>query len=255
MMLIDSHCHLDFPEFDEDRDDIIVDCQKKGITQFIVPGVTRKTWSRLATFANRRECIFPAYGLHPYFIDDHSLYDVDCLADFIQTSRAIAVGEVGLDYQIKTTDKKKQLALFNAQLVVARELNMPVILHVRKAHDDVIMALRKSNVRGGVVHAFNGSFSQAEQYIGLGFMLGFGGAMISPQAHHLRKLARQVPLSAIVLETDAPDMRPVNLASQRNTPLTILLVLSELAILRDSHIDDIANVTSQNVVRTFSLFL
>jgi len=139
-------------------------------------------------------------------------------------------------------------------LALAHSFNLPVILHVRKAHDDVLHALRKYNVKGGIAHAFNGSLQQAEQYLNLGFKLGFGGALTFENANHLRKLVQDLPLDSIVLETDSPDMRPANYTSYRNTPLTILSVLDALTGLRSESKDQIAKQTSDNVAKLFSLY-
>lgn len=253
MKLIDSHCHLDFPEFDGDRDELIKECKLKGIEKFIVPGVSQATWPRLQNVANTHPECYPAYGLHPYFLDEHQSSDIEALKKVIQTQQPIAIGEIGLDYYLKSLDKQKQQDLFNAQLELAKDFDLPVILHVRKAHDDVIRALCKYNVKGGMAHAFNGSLQQAKQYIDLGFKLGFGGALTFDNATHLRKLARDLPLEAIVLETDSPDMRPADFQSSRNTPLTILAVLETLSCLRSESIDQISRQTTFNILSTFDL--
>jgi len=253
MQLIDSHCHLDFPEFDRDRDELIESCKQQGITRLIVPGVTAATWQRLQQItACYTECI-PVYGLHPYYIEEHESSDIEALKKVLKIQQPIAIGEIGLDYYLKDLDKKKQQDFFHAQLGLAHDFNLPVIMHVRKAHDDTLLALREHKVNGGIVHAFNGSLQQAKQYIELGFKFGFGGALTFDNAKHLRKLAQDLPLDSIVLETDSPDMRPANYKPSRNTPLTIHLVLYTLSKLRSESKDQIVKQTSDNVVNLFHL--
>ena len=175
------------------------------------------------------------------------------LEKLLNVSKSIAVGEIGLDYYLKDLNKKKQQEIFDAQLELAQKFDLPVILHVRKAHDDVLQALRKHKGNGGTVHAFNGSVQQAKQYISLGFKLGFGGALTFENARHLRQLAQNLPLESIVLETDSPDMRPANDVSSRNTPLSLLPVFDTLVSLRKEAEEDIAEQTSLNVMSVFGL--
>jgi len=251
--LVDSHCHLDFPLFDDVRESLISTCFQSGIKKFIVPGITAATWPRLQFVSKIHPSIYPAYGLHPYFLHEHRLDHVVKLKTFLSENSAVAVGEIGLDYYLDNPDKQLQQAIFSAQLEVARELKLPVILHVRKAHDDVLFFLKKHNVIGGVVHAFNGSFQQATRYIDLGFKLGFGGALTFDRARNLRKLASQLPLDVILLETDSPDMLPANYSEKYNTPLTTLTALQKMSEVRTESIVEIANQTTQNCYSIFSI--
>jgi len=251
MQLIDSHCHLDFPEFDNDRDELIETCKQQGVAKFIVPGVSCVTWQRLHEITSQYSECYAAFGLHPYFIEEHQSSDIKELEKVVKNHQPIAIGEIGLDYYVRDLNKQKQQEIFHKQLALAYEFNLPVILHVRKAHDDVLRALRKYKVKGGVAHAFNGSQQQAEQYLNLGFKLGFGGALTYDNAVHLRKLAQTLPLEALVLETDSPDMRPADYVSSRNTPLTILPVLDVLIRLRSESKNQIVEQASVNVEKVF----
>jgi len=251
--LIDSHCHLDFSVFDDCRDFLIEQCHEKGIKQFIVPGVTADTWARLRKTSDKFPSIHPAYGLHPYFLKEHVPAHVEQLKNFLQYNPSVAVGEIGLDYYIENPNKKLQNKLFSAQLDVAHELNLPIILHVRKAHDDVLLHLKKAKVRGGAVHAFNGSYQQATRYIDLGFKLGFGGALTYDRAKHLRELITQLPLNAILLETDSPDMAPAEFTGQYNTPLTVLKVLEVMSHIRSESMTAIGVQCSRNTRSLFSI--
>ncbi len=254
MHLIDSHCHLDFDAFDNDREAILSQCQTVGIKHIIVPGVTAKQWSNLIETCAQYPMLKLALGLHPMFMAEHASDDVDKLRSTLMRNKAIAVGEIGLDFFMADTDKEAQTNLFKAQLTLAAEFNLPVILHVRKAHDQVLKLLREINVPGGIVHAFNGSLQQAEQYQKLGFLFGVGGALTYSRANKLRTLFSQLPEEHIVLETDAPDMPLSGYQGERNTPERIPLILRTLAELRSVSEASLAAATTANCQRLFHLF-
>ena len=251
--LIDSHCHLDFPVFDADRSELLDQCRLKGINQFIVPGVESANWPRLLQLREVHPHIHIAFGLHPYFVSSHHINDLQLLTDFCLQHHPVAIGEIGLDFYRKDLPREKQIIFFELQLQIAEKLQLPVILHVRKAHQDVLSLLKQYNLVGGIAHAFNGSMEQAQQYIELGFMFGLGGALTYSNASRLRKLAVDLPLEAIVLETDSPDMRPDNYSDPRNTPLSIRLVLKTLAKLRGASEVELAMQTSENVKKFLAL--
>ena len=252
MYLIDSHCHLDFPCFDNDRDVILERCQQQGIKQIIVPGVSRQSWEKLLNLCQHTAMLHPALGLHPVFLSAHQTdVDIAALETAIQQHSPIAVGEIGLDFFIADHDKAKQLALFSAQIELAETYQLPVILHVRKAHDEVLKVLRQHSLSGGIVHAFNGSMQQANAYMKLGFVFGIGGALTYSRAHRLHRLFSTLPLEHIVLETDAPDMPLANQQETRNTPENLPQILTTLATLRSISPSLIAQITSANCQRLF----
>ncbi len=253
MRLVDSHCHLDFPDFDDDRGELIERCHKIGIHNFVVPGVSAKNWDRLHQISLQHSEITPVYGLHPYFIDQHSPNDISQLEHLIKTLLPCAVGEIGLDYYDKNLDRVKQKTLFDSQLLLAEKYQLPVILHVRKAHDDVLAMFKHRNICGGIVHAFNGSEQQAKQYYEMGFLFGFGGVILNPNAKKIRRLIKSLPINSIVLETDAPDMVPVGSTFSRNTPLTIYNVAEAMAEIRSLTVDAIAEATTANVERVLKI--
>ena len=250
MNLVDTHCHIDVSAFDADRDEVLERCQQAEITRIVVPGITRKTWpSLLETCKTDRKpgpLLYPSFGLHPVYLDQHTEDDINTLADFIEQYRPIAVGEIGLDFYLPELDRDRQQTLFDAQLAVAAGAALPVLLHVRKSHDAVLASLRKSGVSGGICHAFNGSLQQAQQYLDLGFKLGFGGMLTYEHSHKLHRLAQQLPLDAIVLETDAPDMTGANHHGQRNSPEYLPETLQALARLRDADPHRVAEQTTAN---------
>ncbi|SFJ88954.1 TatD family hydrolase [Methylophaga sulfidovorans] len=251
MHLIDSHCHLDFDVFDHDRKEILSRCEAEGIQHIIVPGVTAKQWPTLIKTCAQYPMLKLALGLHPMFMAEHQASHIDELRSALITHQAIAVGEIGLDFFIADADKNAQTELFKAQLKLAAEFNLPVILHVRKAHDEVLKLLREIKVPGGIVHAFNGSLQQAEHYQKLGFLFGAGGALTYSRANKLKTLFSQLPEEHIVLETDAPDMPLSGYQGQRNTPERLPMILSMLAELRMVSEQSLAAATTANCQKLF----
>jgi TatD DNase family protein len=255
MQLVDTHCHLDFPAFDEDRVEVLRACRQQGIRQIIVPAVARSNWSSVLALCEQDAGLFPALGLHPVFTEQHQDSDLLELEKLLATHRdqVVAVGEIGLDFYIQAPDREKQSALFEAQLQLARQADLPVILHVRKAHDQVLKLLQDVGVRGGTAHAFNGSLQQAKQYIDLGFKLGFGGTLTYENAHKIQALARQLPPDSLVLETDAPDMVVAGHKGERNSPVYLAEILQVLASLRSETAEQLAERTTANAQAVFSL--
>ncbi|MCF6236858.1 MAG: TatD family hydrolase [Gammaproteobacteria bacterium] len=250
-MLIDTHCHLDLPIFSSDRQKIIKRCQQLGIKKIIVPGIDAKGWANLLNICHSEPSLFPALGLHPAFLKQHHPSDIQKLEQLIDQVKPVAIGEIGLDYYLKELDQTQQKILFEAQLNIAKNTNLPVLLHVRKAHDTVLAILRRIRVVGGIAHAFNGSLQQAKQYIDLGFMLGFGGALTYQRTTRLRTLARLLPLDAIVLETDAPDMVVSNHHGERNSPEYLIDCFGTLAEIRREERSDIEARTTKNANTIF----
>ena len=246
MDITDTHCHLDVAEFDLDRDRILKRCRDKGISKIIVPAIEAKTWNKVLDLCHAENGLYPALGLHPVFIQQHQSDDLAKLEQLLESAKPVAIGEIGLDFFIKELDQQQQLDLFKSQLLIAKKYNLPVILHVRKAHDQVLQLLKKIKVKGGFCHAFNGSKQQAEHYIELGFKLGFGGTLTYKNSTKIHQLAKSLPLDAIVLETDAPDMVVESHRGQRNSPEYILECLTALANIRNEDINLIAKQTTQN---------
>lgn len=246
MEITDTHCHLDVTAFDEDRGDVLAHCRSQGINQIVIPAIQADTWNNLLDLCISEKGLYPALGLHPVFIEKHHATDINKLEALLQTASPVAIGEIGLDFYLKELEQQQQVDLFEAQLQLAKNHNLPVILHVRKAHDQVLQLLKKHKVKGGFSHAFNGSLQQAEQYINLGFKLGFGGTLTYENSTKIHQLAKSLPLEAIVLETDAPDMVVESHRGERNSPEYISDCLAALAKIRNESIDVIAKQTTQN---------
>ena len=232
--LIDSHCHLDFPVFDDDRSLILKNCQTHNITAITIPAVCRKDWQRILTLCHDQEMLFPALGLHPCFINEHSKEDLDKLAQLCSSEPLVAIGEIGLDFfvtkkkSIENKDRDAQRHYLSEQLQIAGQYQLPVLIHARKSHDEVIKYLKHgaASLRG-IIHAYSGSYEQAKEYLKLGFKLGFGGAFTYPRATKLRALVSRLPVDAWVLETDAPDMSPLNHHGERNNPQYLIEIAQE----------------------------
>ncbi len=251
-MLVDTHCHLDAPEFDADRDAVVAEAVSAGVTRIVVPSVAANNFAAVSAVVRQYPVCLPAYGLHPVYAAQHSAADLALLEQQLVGGRAVAVGEIGLDGFDRRVDFGLQLRWFDAQLSIAAGLDLPVLLHVRHAVDAVIARLRHSGVRRGIAHAFNGSIQQAQQLIGMGFCLGFGGAFTWPRATRLRRLAMDLPLDSMVLETDAPDMSPAWARGERNRPVHVLGVARELASLRGITLDEVTTVCALNARRVLA---
>ena len=227
--LVDSHCHLDFSVFDEDRSVILQNCKKRSVQSIIVPGVQAGGWSNLLELCKQELMLYPALGLHPCFMQQHHPDDLLRLEDYCQSGELYAIGEIGLDYRSghacqkealkkDQTDREQQLFYFSAQLQLAEQYALPVLIHAVKSHQDVLTQVKQYPSISGIIHAYSGSYEQAVEYLKLGFKLGFGGAYTYPRAKKLRALVSRLPLEAWVLETDAPDMSPESHYGQRNSP-------------------------------------
>ena len=246
MEIIDTHCHLDVTDFNSDRSEVLDRCRSAGISKIIIPAIESETWPDVLALCESEKGLYPALGLHPVFINQHQADDIDKLEEILETVFPVAIGEIGLDFYIKELDQQQQLKLFEAQLLVAKNHNLPVILHVRKAHDQTLQLLNKIKVKGGFCHAFNGSMQQANKYIELGFKLGFGGTLTYENSSKIHKLAQELPLDSIVLETDAPDMVVESHRGERNSPEYIVDALTALAKIRNEDIEFIAQQTTLN---------
>ncbi|MDW5416719.1 TatD family hydrolase [Iodobacter sp. CM08] len=244
-MWIDTHCHLDAPEFAADRDEVVAAARRVGVGQIVVPAVSEATFADALTMRDRYGC-FPAFGLHPIYTAVHQDAHLLTLQHYLQQHQPVAVGEIGLDFYLPSLDSNRQVEIFEAQLKLARDFDLPVLLHLRRAQDQVLKYLRKWRVKGGIAHAFNGSVQQADVFISLGFKLGFGGAMTYSGSQRIRKLARDLPLEALVMETDAPDIPPAWLDHQRNQPAELVKMAEVLAELRGISLAELAAATSAN---------
>ena len=245
-MLIDTHCHLDAAEFDADREAVHAAARAAGVEIIVVPAVEVSAFARTRETVSRYPGCVAAYGIHPLYVMQAADDDLAALRQWLLAERPVAVGEIGLDLYVAGIDPVRQEHFFVEQLRLARDFDLPVLLHVRRAVDAVLKQLRRFKVRGGIAHAFNGSRQQADEFIKLGFALGFGGAMTYDGSTRIRELARHLPLEAIVLETDAPDIPPAWLNGGRNTPAELPRIAAVLAELRELPVAELAQRTAAN---------
>ena len=258
-MWIDSHCHLDACEFGADgglsAPQVAQRAAQLGVDWIVIPAVAPGNFATVAALAHQNiHCVY-ALGIHPIFVPQAQESDLDALRQSVAAAmddpRLVAIGEIGLDFfvpELKTAAMaEKQTHFYREQLKIARDFGLPVLLHVRRAQDLILKQLRAIKVPAGIAHAFNGSLQQAQAFIDLGFKLGFGGAMTFPRALQIRRLAATLPLDALVLETDAPDMAPAWLHPARNSPEQLPQIGLHLADLRGQAAGDVARVTSANV--------
>ena len=245
-MLIDTHCHLDAAEFDVDRAAVADAARRAGVDLIVVPAVERANFGAVASVCREFSGCRAAYGVHPMYVDRARDEDLEALDETVRREHPLAIGEIGLDHFVEPRDEARQDFFFSAQLRLARDHELPVLLHIRRAIDPVLRELRRCHVSGGIAHAFNGSRQQADEFIKLGFKLGFGGAMTFPRASRIRELAATLPLDAIVLETDAPDIPPEWKVGARNTPDQLPRIALALAGLRGIAVEEVAEVTTRN---------
>jgi TatD DNase family protein len=244
--LIDTHSHLDAGEFDRDRDAAYDRARAAGVAVQIVPAVTRANFDDVGAACKRYPGCLPAWGLHPVYVAMHREGHLDDLRLWMDDWRPVAVGEIGLDLFMPELDFAIQEHFYVEQLKIAREFDLPVLLHCRRANDQILKHLRRIRVTGGIAHAFNGSDQQAEAFIKLGFKLGFGGAFTWERASNLRRLARNLPLEAIVLETDSPDIPPAWVGKGRNEPAELARIAATLAELRGLAMEEVSRATTAN---------
>jgi TatD DNase family protein len=251
MPWFDSHCHLDVIEFDADRERVLRRAREAGLVGQLLPAIDRAHWQGLAGLAENHGDLHPAYGLHPMFLGADSEADLRALPGFLDRHPAVAIGECGLDHYVEGLDRDLQLRVFRVQLRIARERGLPVVIHARRALDSVIAELRRIGGLRGVVHSFSGSREQAMQLYRLGFCLGLGGPATYERAQRLRRLAAEIPIEHLLLETDAPDQPPSWRRGQRNEPGELPRIGTTIAALRGMSPDALALATTDNAQRLF----
>ena len=260
----DTHCHFDFSTFAEDREKIWQGCAAVGVNGLLIPGLSPEQWQSAAQLSEKNKGIFFAAGIHPWWIEKNNAADLSeqylatihhDLCATLTAPKCVAVGECGLDAMIKTPLLMQQKIL-DVHLQVASDLTLPLIIHCRKAHNELLSQLKNYTlIRGGVIHAFSGSIELANQYWSLGFYLGVGGTITYARANKTRAAVKQLPIEAMVLETDAPDMPLSGQQGQRNSPENIPIIAQALATIRNESIHYIAQRTTQNARTLFGLSL
>jgi TatD DNase family protein len=253
-MWIDTHCHLDASEFSGEEKAVAERAAQQGVSCIVIPAIARSNFSAVATLAHQQANCTYALGIHPIYVPQAKESDLAALRESIVAAlddpRFVAIGEIGLDFFVpglnESPIREKQEHFYSEQLKIARDFDLPVLLHVRRSQDTLLKYLRRIPVCGGIAHAFNGSFQQAQNFIDLNFKLGFGGAMTFTRALQIRRLATELPSEALVLETDAPDISPMWRHPQRNSPEELPRIGEVLAGLRAIPVEALAKITSDN---------
>ncbi|MFP5392488.1 MAG: TatD family hydrolase [Gammaproteobacteria bacterium] len=253
-MWIDTHCHLDGHEFAADPAAVARRAQERGLSMIVIPAVERGNFDVVTALGRGSPNTSYALGIHPMCVPNAREEDLALLRQRVEASlddpRLVAIGEIGLDFFIpmlcEPAMREKQDYFLREQLRIARDVGLPVLLHVRRSQDMVLKHVRQIRQLGGIAHAFNGSFQQAQTFIDLGFKLGFGGAFTFTRALQIRRLATQLPLEAIVMETDAPDIAPAWIHPARNSPENLPDIGVALAELRGLDAAEVARVTGEN---------
>lgn len=254
MQLIDSHCHLDIDAFSGRRQMLLARARSVGVAAFIIPGVDRQGWQRILDLSRNEPGVFAAPGLHPMYLANHHPDHLQELRTLIDSTPVVAIGEIGLDYYVPGLDRQVQQQLFEEQLRLAASAALPVLLHVRKAHDQVLATLRRRRFpHGGIVHAYTGSLQQAMQYLDLGFLISICGTITYDRAKRLRGIAAALPPEALAVETDAPDIPLAGHRGEDNLPEYLPEVVAALANLRGEQYATTAAATTANVARLLDL--
>ncbi|WP_336291752.1 TatD family hydrolase [Aeromonas dhakensis] len=255
MQLIDTHCHLDFPVFDSERAALLAECRQLGVGEYIIPAVGEENWGRVMALAAEHDGISYALGVHPWYVGGQTPAVLTRLQQRLaeRPRGLVAVGECGLDLR-SHVPQEGQLEMFEAQVELAKEHELPLIVHSVRANGTVAKILRRLRPAcGGVIHAFSGSLQQAEAFWQLGFRLGIGGVISFERANKTREAVRDMPLEALLLETDAPDMPLQGQQGAPNTPANLPIIAQLLADLRQQPLAHVASVLRESTLHTFQL--
>jgi len=251
--IIDTHCHLDFDAFDDDREEVIRRAAQKNISRIIIPATQKSNWQPIYDLCENDESLLPCYGFHPYWADEPGSKDIDSLEKWINSKLCVGIGECGLDYRMDQIDKQTQVKVFEAQLKIAANNNLPIVIHSVNATEDIINLIKKHPGITGKMHSYSGSYQQAQQLIDLGFYISFGGTITYKGASKHRATASKIPLSALIIESNAPDQPDSKHKNERNEPAYITNVLECLDELREENIDEITQQTTLNAKRLFGI--
>lgn len=253
-MLIDTHCHLDLQDFQDDLETVVQNALNRNVKKFILPGIQNSQWPQMLKVSHKISDCFIAPGLHPCYMDFHTKEHLEKLNCFIEAHRekVVAIGETGLDLFIEKPEVDQQIEYFKQQIKIAKQFRLPLILHVRKAHDQVLKILRQNQFsHGGTVHCFSGSQQQGERYTDMGFKLGIGGVITYERSKRLQNIVKCLPLTRFVLETDAPDIPVYGKTGNRNSPEFLPEIFKSFCNYRDEKEKEIEQQLFENACQTF----
>jgi len=253
--LIDSHCHLDMDTYHNDLDNVLARAAQAGVTHVVTIGIDRKSSQQAIVLAKHYPSVFATVGIHPHDAAKATEQDLQCLVRLARQEKVVGYGEIGLDYAKMYAPRDRQIELFHAQLVLAKELNLPVIIHDRDAHEDTLKILRDHAPfpAGGILHCFSGDTAFADKILALGFYISIPGIVTFKNAKELGTVAARIPLDSMLLETDGPFLAPVPFRGKRNEPSYVRYTAEKVSELRDIPFDLLARTTSRNARTIFSL--
>jgi len=249
--LVDTHCHIDVAEFDADRDTVLAAARASGIETLVVPAIQAAGFDKLLSLCADDDGLLPGAGLHPQFMPRHQREDIERIAELATREQIVAIGECGLDYTGNNDDRMRQKELFEEQIRLSVQHRLPLLIHANRAVEDVVLQLQQNPKSFGIVHSFNGSAEQAQRLIAMDFRLGFGGAITRSGATRLHALVSQLPLDAIVLETDAPFQTGESHRGERNQPVWMIEVLEQVSALQQLPVEEVALQTTRNALALF----
>ncbi|MBE9560734.1 MAG: TatD family hydrolase [Proteobacteria bacterium] len=251
--LIDSHCHLDFETFDNDRSDVLRRAKDNNISDIVIPGTEKIYWDRISSLCKNHSQLHACYGLHPYWINEQNKPHIESLKRYIELNRPVALGECGLDFRPQQAEKKLQLYFFEAQLGIAEQNQLPVVIHSVRATETVIQRIKKFSKLRGMIHSYSGSLQQAKQLVDLNFYISVGGSVTYDNAKNIKQVVKEIPLASLLIETDSPDQPDKKNKGKRNEPAYILSTVKAISEIRDESVDMIARQTTINAKKLFAI--
>ena len=255
MELFDSHCHVDEPKFDADREEALARMLERSVTRYAVIGSDMESARHAADFAAAHAGCYAAVGIHPHEAKTMKDGDLDLLAQWLKEDKVVALGEIGLDYYYDLSPREVQLAVCEQQMELAWQLNVPVAYHVRDAHQDMIdlMKRHKGKLTGGIIHCFSGSWEIAKEYLKLGYYISFAGPVTFKKAPKLQEAAINVPRERLLVETDSPYLAPEPVRGRRNEPGNVYYVAEKIAALRGEPLEELAAYTTRNAMDVYRI--
>ena len=252
-MFIDTHSHLNFPDFSEDYPDVLARAKKAGIVAIVNVGADLPTSKRAIELAQKEDLCYTAVGVHPTNTNNLKDEDYQELEELAQKKKVVAIGEIGLDYFHNSTPKEIQKRSFEMQILLAKKLNLPVIIHNRDAHQDVLAVLKEKEVKKGVMHCFSGDINLAKKVLSLGLHVSFTGNLTYKKNEDLRAVAKEIPLKKLLLETDCPYLPPQPKRGKRNEPGFLTYTAEELAKIKGISLEELGEITTKNARELFGI--
>lgn len=254
-MLVDSHAHLDDSRFDDDRDELICDLKKNDIDMVLNPGADMASSIKAVSLAQKYDFIYAAVGYHPHDSKDMTEETLDVLKSLTKKDKVVAIGEIGLDYHYDNSPRDIQKKWFREQIRLAKELNLPYIVHDRDAHDDILNIMKEESYDGmtGILHCFSGSVELAKEFIKMGFYISLGGPVTFKNSKKSKLVAKEIPLQHLLIETDSPYLTPVPHRGKRNEPTYVRYVAAEIAAIKGILCKDVATKTGENFKKLFKI--